>query len=495
MSEGIFLEAYNYAMNELHNEYKARGEENTFLFNFNVNYYGDDGKTLTVSVGNAFMKNQVTSKGILKIIEDKIREITCLDNLTVECVINNEQKPKSIDENSTVKTDSNSSEKSESSENSKIEEPKSEEKIKSLLNSIQKDLENDADIKPANEQKHHPKLRADFIFDNFIPGENCIFAYNAALSVAREPGTNKNPILFYGGSGLGKTHLMQSIGNYIYNQNPKAKICYISAESFTNEFTDSIKTKKTTEFKNKYRNLDVLLLDDIHFLEGKEQTQEELFYTFNALFDNKKQLVFTCDRPIREIRFMAERLVSRLSNGLCIDIQAPKYENRYAILQKKIDLRGKKLDSEIIDYIAQNIETNVRDLEAALNTLISYSELVEENLTLEMAKNQLQRIISSTVENISLEVIEKVIAESNQISVSDLKGTKKDKKYAVPRQYAQYIARELTEISYTELGREFRKDHSTIMHNCQKIEELVKTDSTIEQLIRLYIKKIKEYKK
>ena len=197
--------------------------------------------------------------------------------------------------------------------------------------------------------KKHPLLQEEYTFETFIPGDNSNFAYNAALAVSKNPGKQYNPILFYGGSGLGKTHLMQSIGNYIFNNSQEnLKICYVSAESFTNEFILSTKENKTTAFKNKYRNLDVLLLDDIHFLQNKDATQEELFYTFNALHEKHAQMVFTCDRPIKEIKNMAARLVSRLSNGLCIDLQPPNYETRVAILQKKMELLGKSINQEII---------------------------------------------------------------------------------------------------------------------------------------------------
>ena len=291
---------------------------------------------------------------------------------------------------------------------------------------------------------------------------------------------------------------MQAIGNYIYqNTDEKLKICYISAESFTNEFLDSLKTKKTNEFKNKYRNLDILLLDDIHFLQNKEQTQEELFYTFNALNDKKAQMVFTCDRPIREIKNMAARLVSRLANGLCIDLQPPNYETRVAILQKKVELMGKTLDPEIIDYIAKNVETNVRELETALKKVFGYEELCGDKTNLETTKMLLKDILdSNSTENISLDIIQKVIADNYQISISDLKSKKRDKKYVIPRQIAIYISRELTEISYTELGNEFGgKDHSTIMTAYRKVADQIKTDPTMETKIELFIREIKQYKR
>jgi chromosomal replication initiator protein len=411
------------------------------------------------------MKNQVTNKGSLKIIEDKLREVTGLNTLKVECIVNEETVSEVKVETKTEKT----------VETKKVEE----EKI-------------------VTKKKKHPLLEEKYTFENFIPGDNSKFAYNASVSVAKNPGKQYNPILLYGGSGLGKTHLMESIGNYIYqNSKENLKICYISAESFTNEFIDSLNTKKTTEFKNKYRNLDVLLLDDIHFLQGKEQTQEELFYTFNALSEKHAQMVFTCDRPIKEIKSMTQRLVSRLSNGLSIDLQPPNYETRVAILQNKIKLVGKNLDPEIIDYIAHNLETNVRDLESALAKVLGYEDLCGEKPTLETTKMLLKDILNSnSAENISLDIIQKVIAENYQISISDIKSKKRDKKYVIPRQIAIYIARELTEMSYTELGEEFGgKDHTTIMTAYKKISDNIKTDSTLQSKIQILIRELKEYKK
>ena len=395
-----------------------------------------------------------------------MKEITGLENLKVECIVKEEYSKTNEDENK-----------------------------KETTEVFKKEISTESNI---TKKKKHSLLQEQFTFETFIPGDNSKFAYNAALTVAKNPGKQYNPILLYGGSGLGKTHLMQAIGNYIYqNTDEKFKICYISAESFTNEFLDSLKTKKTNEFKNKYRNLDILLLDDIHFLQNKEQTQEELFYTFNALNDKKAQMVFTCDRPIREIKNMAARLVSRLANGLCIDLQPPNYETRVAILQKKVELMGKTLDPEIIDYIAKNVETNVRELETALKKVFGYEELCGDKTNLETTKMLLKDILdSNSTENISLDIIQKVIADNYQISISDLKSKKRDKKYVIPRQIAIYISRELTEISYTELGNEFGgKDHSTIMTAYRKVADQIKTDPTMETKIELFIREIKQYKR
>lgn len=463
-------------MKVLHDLYKSQNKEDEFKLWFNMNYVEDTIDTITVSVASSFLQQTMQKKGNFDIVLKKLKEITGQEDIRLNCIV--------------VKEELSESKKSESL-NDENPSKKSVEPETSSSNS------NSAENKKANFKKHQ-LLQEEYTFDTFIPGDNSNFAYNASIAVAKNPGKQYNPILLYGGSGLGKTHLMQAIGNYIYNNGgEKLKICYVSAETFTNEFTVSIKEGKTNAFKNKYRNLDILLLDDIHFLQNKEQTQEELFYTFNALHEKKAQMVFTCDRPIKEIKNMAARLVSRLANGLCIDLQPPSYETRVAILQKKIDLMDKTLSQDIVEYIAKNIETNVRDLEAALNKVFGYADLVEKKPDLEITKHLLKDVMdSSSNESISIDVIQKVIADNYQISVADLKGKKRDKKFVIPRQIAIYVARELTEMAYTDIGNEFgEKDHSTIMSAYNKIAEQIKIDSSLESKIQLYIREIKEYKK
>ena len=473
MAGHIYQEAFEYAMNELHKEYIAKNDEDTFLLWFNLDYVEDTIDTITVSVKTEFLSFNMKKNGYITIIQNKIREITGQENIVLNVIV--------------VKNEINISPESDDDEDIKIF------KSQTIETQNEKTEENDTNQK----KKKHPLLNEDFNFDSFIPGENSDYAYKAALAVAQKPGKKYNPILFYGGSGLGKTHLMEAIGNYIYQNNPEnLKICYISAENFTNEFTSSITSKKTNDFKNKYRNLDVLLLDDIHFLSGKEATQEELFYTFNALSDKNAQMVFTCDRPIREIQKMANRLVSRLSNGLSIDLQPPNYETRIAILQKKLQLKEKELNPEIIEFIAKNVETNVRELEAALNKVLGYIELFGGSPDLDTVKNQLKDLITAnSIENISIDIIQKVIADNYQVSVSDLKSKKRDKKFVIPRQIAIYIAREITEISFMELGNEFGgKDHTTMMHAYEKVKDLIKIDPSLNNKIQLYIREIKEHK-
>ena len=476
MSERIYEEAWEYTMKVLHDLYKSQNKEDEFKLWFNMNYIEDTIDTITVSVASSFLQQTMQKKGNFDIVLKKLKEITGQEDIRLNCIV--------------VKEELSESKKSESLNDEKPSK-KSVELETSSSNS------NSAENKKANFKKHQ-LLQEEYTFDTFIPGDNSNFAYNASIAVAKNPGKQYNPILLYGGSGLGKTHLMQAIGNYIYNNGgEKLKICYVSAETFTNEFTVSIKEGKTNAFKNKYRNLDVLLLDDIHFLQNKEQTQEELFYTFNALHEKKAQMVFTCDRPIKEIKNMAARLVSRLANGLCIDLQPPSYETRVAILQKKIDLMDKTLSQDIVEYIAKNIETNVRDLEAALNKVFGYADLVEKKPDLEITKHLLKDVMDSgSTESISIDVIQKVISDNYQISVADLKGKKRDKKFVIPRQIAIYVARELTEMAYTDIGNEFGgKDHSTIMSAYNKIAEQIKIDSSLESKIQLYIREIKEYKK
>jgi chromosomal replication initiator protein len=470
MANNNYREIWQYAMDQIHDEYKKSQQENEFNLWFNMQYVEDTGNTITVSVPSDFLWQTMYKKGNIAKVIQKIEDLTGQKNIELIPVVND----------------------------AAIASP-AEEPVPSPGTSENKP-EHAADVQEQPKNKKHPQLREDFTFDTFVPGENSNLAYPASLAVAKEPGKNEryNPMLLYGGSGLGKTHLMQAIGNYIYQNNPDhLKICYISAESFTNEFTSSLASKTIDKFKSKYRNLDVLLLDDIHFLQNKSGTQEELFYTFNALRDNNKQMVFTCDRPITELKDFAARVQSRISSGICIDLQPPNYETRRAILLKKLELQNKHIPDEVIDYIAKNVETNVRDLESALNKMIGYSEIIQKPLTVEIAQQQLRDIFSSPVSgSITIETIQKVTADFCNVSVSDIKNPKRDKKFVIPRQIAIYICRELTEYSFTEIGREFGgRDHSTIMHAYDKIASQIKTDSSLNSKIQLLMRQVKDYRK
>jgi len=345
------------------------------------------------------------------------------------------------------------------------------------------------------EKAKHPQLRVDYTFENFVIGDNNGFASNAALAISKNPGTSYNPFLIYGGVGLGKTHLMQSIGNRVWAENSKVKVICITAEEFTNEFIQSIHDKTTQGFKNKYRYVDVLLIDDIHFLQNKLGSQEELFHTFNALYDGNKQMVFTCDRPVSELKNLSDRLRSRFERGLNVDLQPPNFETRCAILKKKVEASRVHVQDEVVEIIAKNISTNVRDLEAALTKLAAYAELVHKDITLEIAQNQLKDVFSQSKHgNVTIDNILRVVADHYKLSYSDLKGKKRTKNIAFPRQIAMYIAREITEYSTTELGFEFGgRDHTTVMHACQKIEERLKLDPNLESTIQSLVRSIKDY--
>lgn len=336
-------------------------------------------------------------------------------------------------------------------------------------------------------KKHNSMLNPSYTFDNFVSGDNSLFAYTSAKAVAMNPGGNYNPFLLYGGVGLGKTHLLQSIGNYIEQDNPKSNVIYITAESFTNEFINSFGDKSTNKFKQKYRKADILLIDDIHFLQKKEAIQEELFHTFNDLYEAHKQIVLTCDRPINELTDITDRLKSRFGRGLNINLEPPTYEIRLAILRKKCEGKDINIDNEVFDYICQNIKTNVRDLEGALTTLIAYSELINKKITLKIAEEQLKSLIISPIiadQDISIYTIIKEVASFFNIDSTSLRGKKKTKAISDARNIAIYLSRNMTEYSLSEIGDQFdKRDHSTILYASNKIDSLIKTDSSLSQTI------------
>ncbi len=342
---------------------------------------------------------------------------------------------------------------------------------------------------PVSERRiSHPQLQTNFTFDNYVIGNNNDFAVGAAKAIADNPGkTQYNPFLIYGGVGLGKTHLMQAIGNQVYEANPQAKIVCIPSETFVNEFIQSIRTNTQNNFKNKYRKVDLLLLDDIHDLQDKNDTQEELFHTFNALYDFDKQLVFTCDRPPSELKKFNDRLKSRFQRGLMVDLQPPSYETRIAIIKKKIEQTNYtgEISLEVIEFISRNITSNIRDLEAALNRIIGYADIVKKDITVETVKNLLQQYFSVSPQTaVNIAKIQKVVSEYFNVSIMDIKGKKRTQKITFPRHIAMFLSRELTDYSTTEIGIEFGgKDHTTVMHACQRIDERMAVDSTLEPMI------------
>lgn len=338
--------------------------------------------------------------------------------------------------------------------------------------------------RPAGLQEH-------LTFANFIVGGQNKLAANAAEAAALSPGSSYNPLLIYGGVGLGKTHLMQAIGNTVFNNSPQKKIVYITAESFLNNFIQSIRDGKQPLFKQRYRTADVLLIDDIHDLQSKKETQEELFHTFNALYEQKKQLVFTCDRPAKELKNFTERLRSRFERGLNVELHMPSYEIRKAIILKKLDEMNFILGEEVIDYISKNITTNVRDLEAALTRLQAYHDFVSPVIIVEDAKDQLHGLFISTKKFVSIEEVQKEVCTFYKISSSELISAKKSKKFALPRQVAMYILRAKTDFSTTEIGQLFGgRDHTTVMHSEKKIAQLCAQDKAFDLQVQSLIKKI-----
>ncbi len=452
MSEYDYSIFWEETIKQLREENEISDQEFNMYFQ-KIHYVESSQDTIALSLPSLFIQSQIKQRYI-STLESKLLELSGME-LSLDFII----------ENKLIESEKSSQQKVEKSASSE-----------------------ESPIQP------HPQLRNDYSFKTFVVGNNNSFAANASKAIAENPGSKYNPCLIYGGVGLGKTHLMQSIGNYIHYNNPDMKVVYIPAETFINDFIESINTKKQTSFKNKYRNVDVLLIDDIHDLQDKKGTQEELFHTFNALYDANKQMVFTCDRPPSELKNFADRLKNRFVRGLNVDLHPPNYETRYAILRKKLEDKNVVISDNILELISQNIKTNIRDLEAALTSIVAYAELVQKEITPEIAKQQLKQFFSSPIQsNITIDKIQKLVSEYFNVTLSDMKGKKRTKQITFPRQIAMYIIREITDYSTTEIGLEFGgRDHTTVMHSCQRIEDRMKTDSTIEPTIQELIRSIKE---
>ena len=335
-----------------------------------------------------------------------------------------------------------------------------------------------------NETISDRKLNPKYRFDNFIIGNSNRFAHAASLAVAEAPATAYNPLFLYGGVGLGKTHLMHAIGHYILDNNPNASVLYVTSEKFTNDLINSIKDGKNEEFRNTYRKADVLLVDDIQFIAGKESTQEEFFHTFNALHNANKQIIVSSDNPPSEIPTLEDRLRSRFEWGLIADIQPPDYETRIAILRKKAEYENYDVPDDVITYIAQNIQSNIRKLEGALIRIYAYASLTnKKEVTLELAQEALKHLISNN-KKITLNDIKEVVSNYYSISMDELVSKKKTKNIAYPRQVAMYVARKLTDLSLPKLGDEFGgRDHSTVLHAYNKIEEDIENKHEVKKNI------------
>ena len=347
-------------------------------------------------------------------------------------------------------------------------------------------------VTPAMEQAH---LNPKYTFDTFVVGSNNKFAHAASLAVAESPGEIYNPLYLYAGVGLGKTHLMHSIAHFILKNDPSKRVLYVTSEEFTTELIDAIRNGNNTamsKFREKYRNIDVLLVDDIQFIIGKESTQEEFFHTFNALHGANKQIIISSDKPPKDINGLEDRLITRFKAGLTVDVQPPNYETRIAILKKRAELDNIKVDDESLNYIATNIKSSIRELEGALKQIYNFSRLRKQNINFNLTKEALENIISPEERRpVTCELIINTVAEHFSISPDDIKSTKRNKEISYPRQICMYLCRKMTTDSLQAVGNSLgKKDHTTIIHGEKKISDDLKNDDDLKNTIDILIKKI-----
>lgn len=410
------------------------------------------GDVLIITVPNEFTKDWLESR-YTRLIEQTLYDITG-EELKIKCTIPNHQTPEEFDLKPSSKPQKHDDEQTEFPQ--------------SMLN---------------------PK----YTFDTFVIGSGNRFAHAASLAVAEAPAKAYNPLFIYGGVGLGKTHLMHAIGHYVLEHNPSAKVVYLSSEKFTNEFINAIRDNRPDDFRNKYRNVDVLLIDDIQFLAGKEQTQEEFFHTFNTLHEESKQIVISSDRPPKEIPTLEDRLRSRFEWGLITDITPPDLETRIAILRKKAKAEGFDIPNEVMLYIANQIDSNIRELEGALIRVVAYSSLINKEINADLAAEALKDIIpSSKPKVITIQDIQRVVGEHFNVKLEDFKAKKRTKSVAFPRQIAMYLSRELTDCSLPKIGEEFGgRDHTTVIHAHEKISALIQTDVQLQKQLKEIMEKLK----
>ena len=351
----------------------------------------------------------------------------------------------------------------------------------------------------SHEKQKHPTdlyFNPRYTFDTFVVGQGNRFAHAAALAVAESPASAYNPLFLYGGVGLGKTHLMQAIGHRVAEEKPKAKILYITSEMFTNELINAIRDDKTLPFRNKYRKIDILLVDDVQFIAGKERTQEEFFHTFNALYEANKQIVVSSDRPPKEIPTLEERLRSRFAWGLTADIQSPDFETRIAILKKKAEISELSVADELLAFIASKITSNIRELEGALIRIVAYASLTGNEINLQLADQVLKDVFTPQKDNanISIDLIKKLSAEYYSVRIEDMSAKIRTREIANARQVAMYLTREFTDASSPKIGEEFGgRDHTTVLHACEKIKTALKEDPEVSEAVRKISASIKKY--
>lgn len=335
-------------------------------------------------------------------------------------------------------------------------------------------------------------LNPKYTFDNFITGNSNQFVYAATSAVADSPGKTYNPLFIYGGVGLGKTHLMHAIGNKVMAAKHDFSVLYVSSEQFTNEVVSAIRHEKMSDLKEKYRNLDLLLLDDVQFIANKTATQEEFFYTFNTLYEKQKQIVISCDRPPREISDVTDRLRSRFNMGLIADIQPPDIETRIAIIYKKAEIMGKKIPEDVVYYLAGKIKSNIRELEGSLIRIAAQASLTGEDINVETTKKILKDIIYDEEKPVTIDSIQKTVCDFYNLKMTDIKARKRTKDIALPRQVAMYIGKQITDLSLNDIGKAFGgKDHATVIYACKQIEDRRGKDETFNRMIENLLQKIK----
>ena len=478
MADWNYKDFWDESLSQFKNEL---GDEEYGIWFSKIEYLRSEEKTVYASVPSNFFLGVFGPK-YLSQISDKISDLTG-KKLTVALEVHK---------------------KSGNTKENTLQQPSSKEKNGSMERNSQNPDDNIRSPALPIIKKNNPQLQEEYTFETYVVGEVNNYAFNAASAVARNPGSSKiyNPLLIYGGTGLGKTHLMQAIGHYIH-QSSDLKILYITGEGFMREFVEvvGLGQKNKDAFAKKYRNVDALLIDDIHTIERGAGTQDELFYTFEALYNKKKQLVFTCDRPITELKGMAPRLSSRFQSGLSVELHLPKYEELIAILKKKMTLKQAELkkdiviSDEIIELKIKNISSNVRDMEGALNKLMGYADLVNKPVTMEIAQRELKDIFADPKQgNMSIDIIQRVVAEDYHLSPNDLKSKKKSAGIVRPRHIAIYLCRELTEYSLTEIGQAFGdRDHTTVLYSHRIIEEESRSDVNLYSVLERLKRMIKEY--
>lgn len=369
---------------------------------------------------------------------------------------------------------------------------------KSFEDQYEIEFVSDNDYLNKEEKYERSNLNANYTFDTFVVGESNRLAVAGATAVSENPGEIYNPLFIYGGVGLGKTHLMHAIGHYIIDQDPSKNVLYVTSEQFTNEIIDAVRTgtsspEKTKDFREKYRNIDVLLIDDIQFIIGKSQTQEEFFHTFNHLYEQKKQIVITSDKPPKDMDVLEERFRSRFAWGLIADIQFPDFETRMAILQKKVESFNYNINNEVLSYIANNVKSNIREMEGSVKKVVALSNLEKRTIDINLAKEALKDIVSpNSPSRITPENIINVVCDHYNVSIEDIKSSKRNKELVHPRQMIMYLCRSMTNATYKEIASVLGgRDHSTVIYGERSITDLLEKDESINRTIEIIINKIK----